>query len=155
MEALRHPLACEIEIHDSNSLKAKERQENVFLALRLLCCYLISLKAVLQRSQNTRESLVEFNESCAFKELANLHLFSSFLLLLAANSVETGNYNKNCSWKCDESEKYFLNFYLFLGLEKIEGVSCYFFKRLFIQLWTGEFMKMLLVFHKFIYLHLF
>lgn len=83
MEALRHPLACEIEIHDSNSLKAEERQENVFLALRLLCCYLISLKAVLQRSQNTREGLVEFNESCAFKELANLHLFSSFLLLFA------------------------------------------------------------------------
>lgn len=77
--------------------KPKERQENVFLALRLLCCYLISLKAVLQRSQNTRESLVEFNESCAFKELANLHLFSSFWFFFAENSVETGNYNKNCS----------------------------------------------------------
>lgn len=62
MAVLRHPLACEIEIHDSESLEAKERRKNVFLALRLLCCYLISLKAVPQWSQNTRESLVEFNE---------------------------------------------------------------------------------------------
>lgn len=120
MEALRHPLACEIEIHDWNSLKAKERQENVFLALWLLCCYLISLKAVLQRSQNTRESLVEFNERHAFKELAKFApvqlLFTSFRCKFCWD----GNYNKNCSWKYDKSKKYFLNFCLLSSLEKIE-----------------------------------